>query len=64
MLVLEKTELDSYLKSASEVSEISRVAKTHELNPEDVLFFILWEFPNLEPNHSALNKYPVFRKIY
>lgn len=64
MLVLEKVDLDQYLKNASEVSEVTRVAKAHELNPEDVLFFVLWEFPNMERNHSTLYKHPIFRKIY
>lgn len=63
-LVLEKAELDEYLKHASEVSEIMRVAKSHELNAEDVLFFVLWEFPDMERNYSTLYKHPVFRKIY
>lgn len=64
MLVLEKTELDTYLKSASAASDVAQVAKTHELNPEDVLFFVLWEYSVLEKNTSALTRHPVFRKIY
>ncbi|MFC5523470.1 AAA family ATPase [Polaromonas jejuensis] len=64
MLVLEKADLEQFLKTASETPDVVRVAKQHELDPEDVLFFVLWEFPVIQWTRGGLNRHPVFRKVY
>ncbi|MEO3713069.1 AAA family ATPase [Roseateles flavus] len=64
MLVLEKTDLDHYLKDVAENSAILRTAKQFDLDPQDVLFFVLWEFPLLSSKRQLLNQNPVFNKVY
>ncbi|AEG94429.1 AAA family ATPase [Ramlibacter tataouinensis] len=62
-LVLEKADLDEYLRTVGENTEILRVAKVHDLDPADLLFFVLWDFPVLR-NRMDFHQQPVFQKIY
>lgn len=63
-LVLEKSDLDAFLRNVAEIPEIQRLAKQHELDAEDVLFFVLWEFPICSIDRDELHRNQVFRKVY
>jgi hypothetical protein len=63
-LVLEKLDLDGLLRSVAENGEVQRLAKQHELDAEDLLFFTLWDYPALESSREDLYKNPIFRKIF
>lgn len=62
--VLEKQQLDAFLASAVESPAIQRVAKLHELDVADVLFFSLWEYPVISASRQELARHPVFNKVY
>lgn len=64
LLILEKSHLDHYLAKVSENSAIPKLAKVYELDPNDVLFFVLWEFPTLADDRQELMQHPVFSKVY
>jgi ABC-type cobalamin/Fe3+-siderophores transport system ATPase subunit len=63
-LVLDKADLDQYLGMVADNQAISRLAKTHELDPADILFFLLWDYPGISDDREALLDHPVFYKIY
>ncbi|MBN8282491.1 AAA family ATPase [Zoogloea sp.] len=64
VLILEKKDLDDYLAKVSDNSAIPKLAKTHELDPGDLLFFVLWEFTALADDRQELMQHPVFLKVY
>lgn len=63
-LVLLKSELDDFLRDVGEIPEIARLAKQHELDAEDILFFVLWELPTYSIDRDGLYRHQVFRKVY
>ena len=63
LLILEKKDLDDYLAKVSDNPAISKLAKIYELDPNDVLFFVLWEFTTLADDRQELMQHPVFSKI-
>lgn len=64
ILILEKRDLDSLLRKVAENSDVQRIAKQHELDSGDLLFFCLWDYPALESNFETLYQHPIFRKIF
>lgn len=62
-LILEKDDLDAYIRAATESSELQHTAKVYEIDFADLLFFVLWEYPHLNA-HNQLTGHPVFQKIY
>lgn len=64
LLVLEKKDLDYFLAMVSDNFEMLKLAKIHELDANDVLYFVLWEFPTLVNDPQELVQHPVFSKIY
>lgn len=63
-LVLQKTDLDEYLKSVSENTDVLRTAKQFEIDSADLLFFVLWELPIIANTRQELHQHAVFQKIY
>ena len=63
MLVLHKSDIESFLKTAYESVDLARIAKQYDVDPDDLMFFVLWEFPQTTWNRTNLNRHPVFRKV-
>lgn len=63
-LVLQKNDLDDYMKLVADNADVLRAAKQFELDAADLLFFVLWEFPIIARARTDLHQHAVFQKIY
>ncbi|MBC8729433.1 AAA family ATPase [Paraburkholderia sp. UCT2] len=64
LLTLEKKDLDQYMAKAADHPAIARMAKQYELDPADVLFFAIWDYPMLRHSRDELTQHPVYYKVY
>jgi|GEM_PF-848757 len=62
-LVLEKNDLDE-LMEISDSSEVFRAAKLNDIEPSELVHFLIGEYDGLKQNSLELMEHPVFRKIH